>query len=178
MVPRVPDQEGAIAEGPQFIGRWQAIQACERAGRGRVHVYDPENAVGTPVYVHAKVCVVDDVWVSVGSDNFNRRSWTHDSELSSAVLDTTLDDREPRDPGGTATAPASSPATCACGSRASTSTAPTTAARTTDLLDADSFVADAAGQRSTRSRPGTTAAGSAPARPAGCARTSRRRCRG
>ena len=46
------------------------------------------------------LCVVDDIWASVGSDNFNRRSWTHDSELSSAVLDTTLDDREPRDPGG------------------------------------------------------------------------------
>jgi phosphatidylserine/phosphatidylglycerophosphate/cardiolipin synthase-like enzyme len=45
--------------------------------------------------------VVDDVWASVGSDNFNRRSWTHDSELSSAVLDTTRDPREPRDPAGT-----------------------------------------------------------------------------
>jgi phosphatidylserine/phosphatidylglycerophosphate/cardiolipin synthase-like enzyme len=100
VVPRVPDQEGAFAESPQYIGRWQAIQACERAGRGRVHVYDLENSVGTPIYVHAKVCVVDDLWVSVGSDNFNRRSWTHDSELSSAVLDTTLDPREPRDPGG------------------------------------------------------------------------------
>jgi phosphatidylserine/phosphatidylglycerophosphate/cardiolipin synthase-like enzyme len=53
------------------------------------------------VYVHAKVCVVDDIWASVGSDNFNRRSWTHDSELSSAVLDTTRDTREPRDPAGT-----------------------------------------------------------------------------
>jgi phosphatidylserine/phosphatidylglycerophosphate/cardiolipin synthase-like enzyme len=100
VVPRVPDQEGAIAERPQYIGRWQTIRACERAGRGRVHVFDVENHAGIPVYVHAKVCVVDDVWVSVGSDNFNRRSWTHDSELSSAVLDTTLDEREPRDPGG------------------------------------------------------------------------------
>ncbi|MCV2491052.1 phospholipase [Geodermatophilus sp. YIM 151500] len=100
VVPRVPEQEGAISERPQYIGRWQALQLCERAGRGRVHVYDVENAAGTPVYVHAKVCVVDDVWLSVGSDNFNRRSWTHDSELSSAVLDTTRDPREPRDPGG------------------------------------------------------------------------------
>src|SRR3712207_2973379 len=66
-----------------------------------VHVFDVENHEGTPVYVHAKVCAVDDVWASVGSDNFNRRSWTHDSELSSAVLDTTRDPREPRDPAGT-----------------------------------------------------------------------------
>jgi phosphatidylserine/phosphatidylglycerophosphate/cardiolipin synthase-like enzyme len=50
--------------------------------------------------VHAKACVVDDVWASVGSDNFNRRSWTHDSELSCAVLDETRDERSPRDPAG------------------------------------------------------------------------------
>ncbi len=50
--------------------------------------------------MHAKVCVIDDVWVSVGSDNFNRRSWTHDSELSNGVLDATRDEREPRDPAG------------------------------------------------------------------------------
>ena len=74
---------------------------CRKAGQGRVHVFDVENHAGTPVYVHAKVCVVDDIWASVGSDNFNRRSWTHDSELSSAVLDTTRDPREPRDPAGT-----------------------------------------------------------------------------
>jgi phosphatidylserine/phosphatidylglycerophosphate/cardiolipin synthase-like enzyme len=101
VVPRVPDQEGAIASRPQMVGRWQAIQMCRSAGADRVHVFDVENHDGTPVYVHAKVCVVDDVWASVGSDNFNRRSWTHDSELSSGVLDTTRDPREPRDPAGT-----------------------------------------------------------------------------
>jgi phosphatidylserine/phosphatidylglycerophosphate/cardiolipin synthase-like enzyme len=101
VVPRVPDQDGAVAERPQYVGRWEAIEMCRRAGRDRVHVFDVENHAGTPVYVHAKVCVADDVWASVGSDNFNRRSWTHDSELSSAVLDTTRDPREPRDPAGT-----------------------------------------------------------------------------
>jgi len=100
VVPRVPDQEGAVSERPQYVGRHQALETCRKAGPERVHVFDLENPAGTPVYVHAKVCVVDDVWASVGSDNFNRRSWTHDSELSSAVLDTTRDEREPRDPAG------------------------------------------------------------------------------
>jgi phosphatidylserine/phosphatidylglycerophosphate/cardiolipin synthase-like enzyme len=100
VVPRYPDQDGAFAQRPEYVGRWEAIDMCQRAGRGRVHAFDVENHAGTPVYVHAKVCVVDDVWVSVGSDNFNRRSWTHDSELSSAVLDTRRDPREPTDPGG------------------------------------------------------------------------------
>jgi phosphatidylserine/phosphatidylglycerophosphate/cardiolipin synthase-like enzyme len=37
--------------------------------------------------VHAKVCIIDDTWASTGSDNFSRRSWTHDSELAAVVLD-------------------------------------------------------------------------------------------
>ena len=52
---------------------------AKRAG-DRVAIYDLENAEGTPIYVHAKVCVIDDVLLMVGSDNLNRRSWTHDSE--------------------------------------------------------------------------------------------------
>ena len=63
-------------------------------------IYDLENAVGTPIYVHAKVCVIDDVFLVVGSDNLNRRSWTHDSEISCSIIDATLDERAPADPGG------------------------------------------------------------------------------
>ena len=53
----------------------------------RVAIYGIENHAGTPVYVHAKTCVIDDAWATIGSDNFNRRSWTHDSELSAVVVD-------------------------------------------------------------------------------------------
>jgi phosphatidylserine/phosphatidylglycerophosphate/cardiolipin synthase-like enzyme len=63
-------------------------------------VFDLENREGTPIYVHAKVAVIDDVWACVGSANLNRRSWSHDSELSCAVLDETRDEREPVDPAG------------------------------------------------------------------------------
>jgi phosphatidylserine/phosphatidylglycerophosphate/cardiolipin synthase-like enzyme len=100
VVPRYPDVDGRLALPPNLIGRAQAIDACKQAASDRVHVFDVENHAGTPVYVHAKVCVVDDVWASVGSDNFNRRSWTHDSELSCAVLDSERDEREPADPAG------------------------------------------------------------------------------
>ncbi len=37
--------------------------------------------------MHAKVCVIDDEWATVGSDNVSLRSWTHDSELTCAVFD-------------------------------------------------------------------------------------------
>lgn len=100
VVPRVPDQEGALAVLPNRIGQRQALRVCEEAGPDRVHVFSVENPEGTPVYVHAKVCVIDDAWASVGSDNMNRRSWTHDSELTAAVVDAERDEREPRDPRG------------------------------------------------------------------------------
>jgi phosphatidylserine/phosphatidylglycerophosphate/cardiolipin synthase-like enzyme len=96
VIPHYPDQNGRISLPPNLVGRRQALEAVRRAGGDRVAVYGIENRAGTPVYVHAKVCVVDDVWASVGSDNVNRRSWTHDSELSCAVLDEDLDGREPR----------------------------------------------------------------------------------
>ena len=96
-----PDQDGRVSLPPNLVGRDRAIsEMLARAGGDRVAVYGLENHAGIPVYVHAKVCVVDDTWAAVGSDNFNRRSWTHDSELSAAVLDGTRDPREPRDPGG------------------------------------------------------------------------------
>ncbi|SDJ03182.1 Phosphatidylserine/phosphatidylglycerophosphate/cardiolipin synthase [Frankineae bacterium MT45] len=96
VVPHYPDQDGRISLPPNLIGRRQALRELHAAGGDRVAVYGIENHAGTPVYVHAKVCVVDDVWACVGSDNINRRSWTHDSELSCAVVDEALDEREPR----------------------------------------------------------------------------------
>jgi phosphatidylserine/phosphatidylglycerophosphate/cardiolipin synthase-like enzyme len=99
VVPRYPDKEG-VSRWPSLVGREQAIKVCRTAGGDRFSIYDIENEAGTPVYVHAKVVVIDDVWAMIGSDNLNRRSWTHDSELSCAVLDADADDREPRDPAG------------------------------------------------------------------------------
>jgi phosphatidylserine/phosphatidylglycerophosphate/cardiolipin synthase-like enzyme len=100
VVPRHPDVDGSLSLPPNEVGREIAVSVCQRAAPDRVHIFDLENRAGTPIYVHAKVCVIDDVWCSVGSDNFNRRSWTHDSELSNAILDTALDDRAPQDPAG------------------------------------------------------------------------------
>jgi phosphatidylserine/phosphatidylglycerophosphate/cardiolipin synthase-like enzyme len=100
VVPRYPDQDGRLTGPPNRIGQQAALDTVREAGGDRVAVYDLENLQGTPIYVHAKVCVIDDVWAAVGSDNLNRRSWTHDSELSAAVLDETRDTREPRDPAG------------------------------------------------------------------------------
>jgi phosphatidylserine/phosphatidylglycerophosphate/cardiolipin synthase-like enzyme len=87
VIPSHPDQDGRFACPPNLAGRAEALRLLDRAGPGRFAVYGLENDQGTPVYVHAKVTVVDDEWACVGSDNCNRRSWTHDSELSCAVVD-------------------------------------------------------------------------------------------
>ncbi|GGQ07821.1 phospholipase D family protein [Streptomyces roseolilacinus] len=101
VVPSHPEQDGRLSWAANLVGRIAALEGLRAAGGDRVAVYGLENHSGTPVYVHAKVCVIDDVWAVVGSDNVNLRSWTHDSELSCAVVDEAHDGREPGDPGGT-----------------------------------------------------------------------------
>jgi phosphatidylserine/phosphatidylglycerophosphate/cardiolipin synthase-like enzyme len=87
VVPRYPNSDGALAGPPSRIGQVDAIRMLRRAAPDRFRVFDLENESGTPIYIHAKVCIVDDTWMTCGSDNFNRRSWTTDSELTCAVLD-------------------------------------------------------------------------------------------
>ncbi|MFL5663993.1 MAG: phospholipase D-like domain-containing protein [Ktedonobacteraceae bacterium] len=40
-----------------------------------------------PIYVHAKVAIVDDLWVTVGSANLNNRGMRDDTEMNVATLD-------------------------------------------------------------------------------------------
>jgi phosphatidylserine/phosphatidylglycerophosphate/cardiolipin synthase-like enzyme len=86
VIPLVPDLDG-LNRVPQLLGRHRALGRLLRVAPDRVAAYGLENHAGVPVYVHAKVCTVDDTWASTGSDNFSRRSWTHDSELTAVVLD-------------------------------------------------------------------------------------------
>jgi phosphatidylserine/phosphatidylglycerophosphate/cardiolipin synthase-like enzyme len=87
ILPGFSDQKSRLSRAAEDYGRQMALQTLYRAGGDRVGVYYLENHAGTPVYVHAKVVVIDDEWSMVGSDNVNLRSWTFDSELSCAVLD-------------------------------------------------------------------------------------------
>jgi len=103
VLPLVPDEEDPWHRIPQLHGRSLAMSRILEAGGDRVAVFGLSNEAGLPVYVHAKTCIVDHRWASVGSDNLNRRSWTHDSEVACAVLDTRPDARsEPGDGDGPA----------------------------------------------------------------------------
>src|SRR5207245_11489744 len=43
-----------------------------------------------PIYVHAKVAIIDDLWSTVGSANLNNRGMRDDTEMNVATLDAEL----------------------------------------------------------------------------------------
>ena len=87
VIPQFSEQDGRFTRPPNLAGRERPLHALLEAGGERVAVYGLENDEGKPIYVHAKACVIDDKWACIGSDNTNRRSWFHDSELSAAFFD-------------------------------------------------------------------------------------------
>ena len=72
-------------------------EAPQAAAEGRIQAF----CLGTsgnidgeeryrPVYVHAKVAVIDDTWSTAGSGNLNNRGMRDDTEMNVATLDPTL----------------------------------------------------------------------------------------
>jgi phosphatidylserine/phosphatidylglycerophosphate/cardiolipin synthase-like enzyme len=63
------------------------------AAAGRIQVYSLATSTTRsgkeeyrPVYVHAKVAIVDDLWTTIGSANLNNRGMRDDAEMNVAVL--------------------------------------------------------------------------------------------
>lgn len=75
------------AEAPEAVsqGRLQifCLGTCGRKEDG-VHY--------RPIYVHAKVAIIDDLWSTVGSGNLNNRGMRDDTEMNVATLDAELAD--------------------------------------------------------------------------------------
>jgi phosphatidylserine/phosphatidylglycerophosphate/cardiolipin synthase-like enzyme len=57
----------------------------EQDPHGRLRLYHPFTACGEPIYVHAKVTVVDNTVLRVGSSNFNNRSLRLDTECDVVI---------------------------------------------------------------------------------------------
>ncbi|HEX8035695.1 MAG TPA: phospholipase D family protein [Ktedonobacterales bacterium] len=75
---------------------WLRDHAPKATQAGRIHALtlatsSEDSASQTtryrPIYVHAKVGIVDDQWATIGSANLNSRGMSHDAELNVAVLD-------------------------------------------------------------------------------------------
>src|SRR6266567_4370502 len=68
-------------------------EAPEAVAQGRLQVFclgtSGRQADGEhyrPIYVHAKVAIIDDIWSTVGSGNLNNRGMRDDTEMNVAVL--------------------------------------------------------------------------------------------
>lgn len=62
---------------------WQAIGESDPARRFRI--YHPFTEYGAPIYVHAKIMIVDDEVLRVGSSNWNNRSLRLDTECDVTI---------------------------------------------------------------------------------------------
>jgi len=68
-------------------------------GRGILSVYcpyasGPSSGVHAftyrPIYVHAKMAIIDDEWLTIGSANLNERGFFTDSEINAVIADATI----------------------------------------------------------------------------------------
>ncbi|MBN8500368.1 MAG: phospholipase [Sphingomonadales bacterium] len=87
-----PDAPEIVLINPESADGWleqramdgARVQLCraigERDKANRFRIFIPRNAAGTGIYVHAKLMIVDDEIVRVGSANMNNRSMGLDSE--------------------------------------------------------------------------------------------------
>ena len=78
--------EGWLEEQVMGSARSFILEQIERADHaGRFKIYYPVTAKKTPIYVHAKILIVDDRILKVGSSNLNNRSMGLDTECDLVV---------------------------------------------------------------------------------------------
>ncbi|WP_246812394.1 phospholipase D-like domain-containing protein [Microvirga sp.] len=78
--------EGRLEEETMGTARvFIARRLRQSDGDNRLCLLYPTNASGTPIYVHAKIMIVDDRFLRVGSSNLNNRSMGLDTECDIAV---------------------------------------------------------------------------------------------
>jgi phosphatidylserine/phosphatidylglycerophosphate/cardiolipin synthase-like enzyme len=88
VMPRTAD--GWLEQKAMDATRLMLVKAIGRADhRGRFKVYVPVTSKGADIYVHAKVAIVDDRLLRVGSSNLNNRSQGLDSECD-VIIDAGL----------------------------------------------------------------------------------------
>jgi phosphatidylserine/phosphatidylglycerophosphate/cardiolipin synthase-like enzyme len=70
---------GELIEADADEGRFLACTLLARAGR-----------LADPIYVHAKIGIVDDVWLTLGSANLNEHSLFNDTEMNVVTHDAAI----------------------------------------------------------------------------------------
>ncbi|MDT8759348.1 phospholipase D-like domain-containing protein [Sphingomonas psychrotolerans] len=78
--------DGWLEQVAMDTARARLIEALRKRDKhGRLRLYHPFTAGGAPIYVHAKVLVIDDLVLRVGSSNFNNRSLRLDTECDVTI---------------------------------------------------------------------------------------------
>ncbi|GGO97492.1 phospholipase D-like domain-containing protein [Stakelama pacifica] len=78
--------DGWLEQEAMDSARAQLLDALEkRDPHGRLGVFHAETAGGQPIYIHAKVTVIDGEILRVGSSNFNNRSLRLDTECDVTI---------------------------------------------------------------------------------------------
>jgi phosphatidylserine/phosphatidylglycerophosphate/cardiolipin synthase-like enzyme len=78
--------EGWLQPIAMDTARARLIETLRRRDRhGRLRVYHPYTTGGEPIYVHAKILIVDDSILRVGSSNMNNRSMRLDTECDVTI---------------------------------------------------------------------------------------------
>jgi len=82
-----PEQaDGWLEQQAMDTGRARLFEALKARDRhGRLRLYHPFTARGEPIYVHAKILIVDDRVLRVGSSNMNNRSMRLDTECDVTI---------------------------------------------------------------------------------------------
>ena len=77
-MPFEPNEEMAAARGsPETAGFWQRLGELGRHDHFALVGIASHRGGGVhqPVYVHAKIALIDDVWATIGSTNIANRSY-------------------------------------------------------------------------------------------------------
>ena len=78
--------QGWLEEEAMGSARARLLTLLGRSDRfGRFRIYTPVTAGGKPIYVHAKIMIVDDRLLRIGSSNLNNRSMGYDTECDVAL---------------------------------------------------------------------------------------------
>ncbi|RXF74434.1 phospholipase D-like domain-containing protein [Hansschlegelia zhihuaiae] len=79
-------QDGWLEESTMGAARARLLSHVKQADtQGRFRIYWPATAAGVAIYVHAKVMIVDDELLRIGSSNLNNRSMGFDTECDLAI---------------------------------------------------------------------------------------------
>ena len=89
--------QGALEDQAMHVTRSRMIRQLQaRDPHRRFRILYPVTESGQPIYVHAKIMIVDDVLLRIGSSNIDRRSMGFDTECDVAI--TATDDGTPDRP--------------------------------------------------------------------------------